>query len=604
MDSNIKEEPQEERVEFSNQAGVWGSDKENQPVEIQQGLEEEPIVSTKTWVVVLILSLGYGTSFWPIPVMAAVGSNIAAEFGNAGDAAWFIPAWTLSITVCFMICGANTDLLGRRWFLVGGNVFCFIGEICIASAKNNTAVIAGMALAGFGAANCQMAAFALSELLPNKWRHIGVVLADLSVFIAVTIAPVTGRYGLETNSWGWNFYAGAVSQALSFVGLYLLYFPPAHPYNMDPRKLIKELDYLGMALFTAGAIPVLMGLVYTTIYPSSDPHVVASFAIGFFILILFALWETYGNSKHPLTPTYMFTSSNGRDLTAPCIALGIVNMFYYSSSILWPTMINVFYTDNGADWRDASILSMIQGLAITTGGTLLTVFGRRIRHWHWQMCGTFTVTVLFGVLLALGNPSNKGLMLAFTFLSQMTYSWAVYLAIAISQMGVEHRDLGHSGGISGVARFAAGTIGTTIYTTILSKTVQKKVAEYVPPAATAAGLPVFRINELLSALGKPNLDRVVPTPVAVAATRAWQRAYEKGIQYIFSPPPSKPSLLSVIEAPINLTKIVRNVCYCSLAFGIVGIVACLLCKDIDSKMDNKIEVYMENTEYADRNQDM
>jgi hypothetical protein len=30
-----------------------------------------------------------------------------------------------------------------------------------------------MAITGFGAANCQMAAFALTELLPNKWRHIG-----------------------------------------------------------------------------------------------------------------------------------------------------------------------------------------------------------------------------------------------------------------------------------------------------------------------------------------------------------------------------------------------------------------------------------------------
>ena len=39
----------------------------------------------------------------------------------------------------------------------------------------------------------------------------------------------------------------------------------------------------------------------------------------------------------------------------------------------------------------------------------------------------------------------------------------------------------------------------------------------------------------------------------------------------------------------------------SLAFGIVGIIACALCKDVDSKMNNKIEVYLENTDLADRN---
>lgn len=47
--------------------------------------------------------MGYGLSFWPIPVMAAIESQIATGFGNAAQAVWFIPAWTLSITVCFMI---------------------------------------------------------------------------------------------------------------------------------------------------------------------------------------------------------------------------------------------------------------------------------------------------------------------------------------------------------------------------------------------------------------------------------------------------------------------------------------------------------------------
>lgn len=38
-------------------------------------------------------------------------------------------------------------------------------------------VIVGMGLLGWGGGCCQLAAFALPELLPNKWRHIGVVIA-------------------------------------------------------------------------------------------------------------------------------------------------------------------------------------------------------------------------------------------------------------------------------------------------------------------------------------------------------------------------------------------------------------------------------------------
>jgi hypothetical protein len=213
----------------------------------------------------------------------------------------------------------------------------------------------------------------------------------------------------------------------------------------------------GMFLFVAGALPTLIGIVYTTEFPSSNAHVVAPLVIGIFFLIVFALWETFAKIKHPLTPTYVFTSSYGRDLTAPCIALAVVNMFYYSSSILWPTMVNIFYSDGGLDWHYGILLSAIQGIAITTGAVLLAYFGGWIKHWQWQLTGSVFVMVLFGVLLALGNAGNKGLMIAFVFLSQTGYGWAIYLSIAISQMGVDHKNLGLSGGLSGAARFAGGS---------------------------------------------------------------------------------------------------------------------------------------------------
>ena len=75
----------------------------------------------------------------------------------------------------------------------------------------------------------QMAAFALPELLPNKWRHIGVVIADAVIYVTVIVAPVTARYGIEFATWQWNYWSIAICQFLSFLGLLFLYFPPAHP---------------------------------------------------------------------------------------------------------------------------------------------------------------------------------------------------------------------------------------------------------------------------------------------------------------------------------------------------------------------------------------
>jgi hypothetical protein len=284
----------------------------------------------------------------------------------------------------------------------------------------------------------------------------GVVLADAAVYLTIIIIPVTARYGYYVGTWRGNFYAAAAMQAVSFIGLYFLYYPPAHPLGLSFAQVFRELDYLGIFLFIAGSLPFLMGIVWASIYPSTDAHVIAPLVVGCVMLVCFALWETYGNTKHPLTPTNIFTSSWGRDFTAPCIALAIINMFYYSSSIIWPTMISVFYTD-GTDWKRAAALSLPQGLAISFGGILLSIFGSKIRHWQWQQTVAVTVMVIFGSLMALGTPDNMGMMIAFMVLSLIGYGWSIYLCIAITQMGVVQEQLGTSGGLSGCVRFAGGS---------------------------------------------------------------------------------------------------------------------------------------------------
>lgn len=234
--------------------------------------------------------------------MAAVGTEIATSFGDATGANWYVASWIVSITVAFMIFGANTDMLGRRWFLISGQVICFVGHLVTGTAHSNGQAIAGLTIEGFGAALCQMAAFALPELLPNSIRHIGVVLADLAVYLCIIIIPVTARYGFYAGNWRGNFYAAAALQALSAIGLFFFYYPPAHPRGVPFKQAMRELDYLGMFLFIAGSLPVLVGIVYSATVSASSPKVVATLTVGFVMLVVFALWETFGKAKHPLTP--------------------------------------------------------------------------------------------------------------------------------------------------------------------------------------------------------------------------------------------------------------------------------------------------------------
>ena len=483
-------------------------------------------VSFSTWAVVFFMSLSWALSFYPVLVFQAISDAVAAELHRPDLAVWFIPSALLPAAVLSLASGANTDLLGRRWFIVSGAFIATTGLVIISASKTAAGIIAGMAVLGIGSALAQVATFAIAELLPNKWRHVAAMLSEGIILIENIVAPVTARYAFSNGTWRWNIGVLAIFESLTLLGLLLLYYPPPHPYGIHKSRLAREIDYLGITLYTIGAVLVLIGLVWAGVFPSNDNHVVYALVSGFILLTAFALWETFGSAKHPLTPPNIFALGNGRDATAPLITLSLLVFFFYGSSILWPSMIQNLYTPLSsiqASWHKSAELSMVQGFGIACGALLQSTLGRMLRHWKWQLTGGMVFTTLFGALLALVSPDNQSMIIAIFFLAQMGYGWKFVLANATVQLGVPHQDLGIIGGLANTARNAGGSVSTVVYSTILK-----------------------------SAVSKSKKDGVTD-PVA----------YVHGY---------------------------RTVALASIAFGSVAIIASLCCRDVDEKMDERIEV--------------
>lgn len=62
-----------------------------------------------------ILATSYGLSNWPVPTVAAVLGPVATQMGDVNQATWYTSMYVVAATIAFMICGANSDLFGRRW---------------------------------------------------------------------------------------------------------------------------------------------------------------------------------------------------------------------------------------------------------------------------------------------------------------------------------------------------------------------------------------------------------------------------------------------------------------------------------------------------------
>jgi hypothetical protein len=218
----------------------------------------------------------------------------------------------------------------------------------------------------------------------------------------------------------------------------------------------------------------------------------------------------------------------------PFVLALIVTMFYYGINIIYPTMVNVFYITPTTTESEALLLSLPPNLGLTFGAILLISFGNIIGRWKTTLIISFTGMVIWGGLIGLVTPYNKGLMIALTFLEQMFFGWAQYESIAFTQLGVDQVDLGISGGLAGVSRFAGGSLAQAIYTSILANTQSSKAAATIPAVAIAAGLPASSVPALLAAfpLGTEALLAVpgVNADILAAAGETFKWSYAHGLK--------------------------------------------------------------------------
>ncbi len=85
---------------------------------------------------------------------------IAADIGGATVEAWMPIAYSLVLASVAPFCGYLQDLFGRRNITLAGGIVLCVGIIVVATAQSVGAAIAGMAIAGGGAAIGELTALA------------------------------------------------------------------------------------------------------------------------------------------------------------------------------------------------------------------------------------------------------------------------------------------------------------------------------------------------------------------------------------------------------------------------------------------------------------
>ncbi|KAK2011951.1 fungal trichothecene efflux pump [Colletotrichum eremochloae] len=494
---------------------------------------------------------------------------INADIGPSPYISWVNIARTLSLSFTYTILGRLSDLFGRRWFFIGGNMVALLGIIISAVAQNVDTLIVGAAVYGLGETVQLSFNVAVGELVPNKHRPTVLSLIFLTNAPIPVFGPFVARKFVENPnlSWRWCFYINIIVVGLAIVLLYLFYHPPTFDLlheRKTKRELLKELDYVGIFLWTAGLTLLLMGVSWGGVmFPWDSAATISTLVIGTALLAALFCWEAFADLKYPAIPVKFFANRGFMSLV--CCAT-VATMFYYSAVLLWPQQVQALYT---TDITYAGWLSTTVGSATALGqicaGAIIR-WGGNARY--WIIFSTFAMVGFVGALASL-TPETLNAGIALTILGPFFVGFIELTSLALAPLFCKPSDIGLASGLLASIRSAGGSIAVAVYSSILSNRLSTEIPAAISGPAVAAGLPESQLPDLIKAAvaGKLAAFPGLTSAVKSAVTQELPEAYTKAFETVY---------------------------LASLGFGAIAIIGCLFAKDAQTRLTDKVERRMVN----------
>ena len=415
--------------------------------------------------------------------------RIITELNGASLYTWVVSAYLLTSTVTVPVYGKFSDVFGRKVMLMIGVALFLLGSWLSGASQNMNQLVAFRAIQGLGAgALFPLVLAIIADLYSPRERGRFQGLFGAVFALSFIVGPFIGGWITDNVSWHWVFYVnlpfGVAALAVIFVTL-----PGAGPR----RASVRDLDYLGIVVFTAGVVPLMLGLTNKGNVSSAgqlagwtDFDVGGYIVMGLVILVGFLFVET--RAQEPIIPLDLF---RGRDYAA---SMGAVFMFgiamfaaiifmprFYqtvrgasataSGYYIWPLLVGFIGGSIGTGLLISRLgrykwLLTISGVAAIVGGWLLTHLTADVSDaalWTWML------------VLGLGiGPTMAG------------YTVVVQNAVPLARLGVATSTLTF-------LRQIGGSVGLAVAGTVFSSQFESRL----PDSLASHGVPAPLIPQLV-----------------------------------------------------------------------------------------------------------
>ena len=388
--------------------------------------------------------------------------RIVTDLNGASLYAWVVTAYLLTSTVTVPIYGKFSDVFGRKEMLIIGVCLFLAGSWLSGASQDMNQLIAFRAIQGLGAGALFPIVIAIiGDLYSPRERGRFQGLFGAVFALSFIVGPFIGGWITDNISWHWVFYVNVPFGVASLVVLTTVL-----PSAKGRQASIRDLDYIGIVLFTAGVVPFMLGLTNKGNVNSSgqlaswtDFEVGGYIVIGLVILVAFLYAET--RAKEPIIPLDLFKNRDYAVSMAAVFAFGIA---MFAAVIFMPRF---YQTVRGISATASGyyIWPLLVGLMGSSIGTGLLI--SRLGRYKWLMTGGAVVMLVGGFLMThITSGVNDWVLWAWMLVlglgigpSMAGFTVVVQNAVAPNRLGVATstltflRQIGASVGLA-----AAGTI--------------------------------------------------------------------------------------------------------------------------------------------------
>ncbi|HEX6508292.1 MAG TPA: MDR family MFS transporter [Chloroflexota bacterium] len=433
--------------------------------------------------VLFAVLLGLFLSALDQTVVGTALPRIVTDLHGSGLYTWVVTAYLLSSTITVPIYGKLSDIYGRKPLLLIGICLFLGGSWLCGLSQDMTQLIVFRAVQGLGAGALFPISLAIiGDLFTPRERGRYQGLFGAVFGLSFIVGPFIGGWITDNVSWHWVFYVN-MPIGLATLAVIAIVLPNFHPNTgIKPR----DLDYLGIALFTAGVIPLLLGLTnkgltnsHGQLYSWTDPTVGGLILLSVILLTAFLFVES--RAKQPIIPLDLFRD---RTYAATNLATFLVAFGMFAAVIFIPryyqAVRGISATESG--YMIWPLLVGLIGSSISTG-ILISKIGRYksilMGSMVFLIVGSFLMThiqantndlLLWSWMLVMGlgiGPSMSG------------FTVVVQNSAPITQLGAATSTLTFLRQVGGSVGLAiAGTLFSQNFTQLLPKHL---IANGVPP---------------------------------------------------------------------------------------------------------------------------